>query len=278
MKHRCTLFVASALVLSAVAAPTASAATAGLEGGTFAWPIKTSFMEHLAGPIAAGQWTMTDGAAYKDNQLLFPVNAAATTLDASGNGTIMLDGSAHIVAYRGLGAGGSAGLDLTYSDLKLEVQGTQVSLVGDFELAGDPGDKDEQVNKDGDDDVLVTFDLDAPIAVGTDVSAQDRPATAGEGLEASLLRYKAGTVLDGGDVDLVLDFADGEDAADVDGHPSTGLAKASSDLGTLSSQEPKGEGIGILVGVIAGVVALVGGATAVAPSLLGALRQAGIYL
>ena len=99
-----------------------------------------------------------------------------------------------------------------------------------------------------------------------------------EGLEASLLRYKAGTVLDGGDVDLVLDFADGEDAADVDGHPSTGLAKASSDLGTLSSQEPKGEGIGILVGVIAGVVALVGGATAVAPSLLGALRQAGIYL
>lgn len=256
----------------------ATAATQDLTAGTFAWPIKTSFMEHLAGPIAAGRWTTTDGATYKDNQLLFPVNVAETTLDADGNGTIVLDGSAHIVAYKGLGAGGSAGLDLTYSDLKLQVQGTQVELVGDYVLSGDPGDKGTQVDRDGDDDVLVTFTLDAPIAVGTDVSAQGRPATAGAGLEGSLLRYKEGQILEGGDVDLVLDFADGKDAGVVEGHKSTGLARASAQLGTLSSEEPSSEGIGILVGMIAGVVALVGTAVAGMPLVLDALKRAGIRL
>lgn len=261
----------------------ATAATQDLTAGTFAWPIKTSFMEHLAGPIAAGRWTTTDGATYKDNQLLFRVNVAETTLDADGNGTIVLDGSAHIVAYTGLGAGGSAGLDLTYSDLKLQVQGTKVELVGDYVLSGgDPGDKGKQVDRDGDDDVLVTFTLDAPIAVGADVSAQDRPATAGAGLEGSLLRYKEGQILEGGDVDLVLDFADGKDAGGVveGGHKSTGLAQASAQLGTLSSEDPsRGGGIGILAGgLIAGVVALVGTAVAGMPLVLDALKQAGIRL
>lgn len=277
MKKISSAFLASALIVSAMAVP-AIAATQDLTAGTFAWPIKTSFMEHLAGPIAAGRWTTTDGATYKDNQLLFPVNVAETTLDADGNGTIVLDGSAHIVAYKGLGAGGSAGLDLTYSDLKLQVQGTQVELVGDYVLSGDPGDKGTQVDRDGDDDVLVTFTLDAPIAVGTDVSAQDRPATAGAGLEGSLLRYKEGQILEGGDVDLVLDFADGKDAGVVEGHKSTGLARASAQLGTLSSEEPSSEGIGILVGMIAGVVALVGTAVAGMPLVLDALKRAGIRL
>ena len=259
MKKISSASLASALIVSAMAVP-ATAATQDLTAGTFAWPIKTSFMEHLAGPMAAGRWTTTDGATYKDNQLLFPVNVAETTLDADGNGTIVLDGSAHIVAYKGLGAGGSAGLDLTYSDLKLQVQGTKVELVGDYVLSGDPGDKGAQVDRDG------------------DVSAQDRQATAGAGLEGSLLRYKEGQILEGGDVDLVLDFADGKDAGVVEGHKSTGLARASAQLGTLSSEEPSSEGIGILVGVIAGVVALVGTAVAGMPLVLDALKRAGIRL
>ena len=110
------------------------------------------------------------------------------------------------------------------------------------------------------------------------MSAQDRQATAGAGLEGSLLRYKEGQILEGGDVDLVLDFADGKDAGVVEGHKSTGLARASAQLGTLSSEEPSSEGIGILVGVIAGVVALVGTAVAGMPLVLDALKRAGIRL
>ncbi|WP_083986214.1 HtaA domain-containing protein [Corynebacterium renale] len=104
--------------------------------GEFSWLIKQSFIKHLKSPIAGGTFRGQGGAAVKDGTLVFPVNSAESHIDASGNGTINLDGSAHLTAYKGFARGGGYGLDLTYSDLKIQVQGTSATLIGDYTMAG----------------------------------------------------------------------------------------------------------------------------------------------
>lgn len=242
----------------------ATDATVGeLTSGAFAWPVKESFMTHLQGPIARGSLVGSGGAEFKDSQFVFPVDKARTAIDAQGNGTIGLSGTASIEAYAGLGANGGLGLDVEYSDLKIVVEATRATLVGDFAMAGDPGDKDNPTSAQGDDVALVTFDLDKSIKPGHDAVSLDRVTTAGAGLEASLLRYKAGDVLDDGRVDLVLDYADGNQAPSVTGAPLEGVDKLSSELAQGNA--------GAIAGVVAGVVAAVVG-------LVAALGAAGSFL
>lgn len=255
--------VASAVALGSVTVPSALAAekdVPALESGAFSWPIKDSFISHLQGPAAKGTLIGQQGAEFKDNQFVFPVNVQKTQLEPNGNGVIVLDGKAHLVAYQGVGANGSPALDLAFDDLKLEVSGKEVKLIGDFELSGRTASDPAQMARKGDDEVLVTFTLDEQIVPGTDFSAQDRPTTAGIGLHHSLLRYQEGQKFDDANVDLVLDYADSNDSNDVTGTELEGASKLSSELATISSDHPNSSGIGATIGFVLGLVVAVGGA------------------
>ncbi|WP_426717775.1 HtaA domain-containing protein [Corynebacterium auriscanis] len=264
--------LASAVALSGVIVPTEAIAkpanppTSMLEGGTFAWPIKTSFLSHIQGPIARGTVATHGGAEYKGNQFLFPVNVGKTTIDAQGNGIIGLDGGAHLVAYKGLGPNGGPAVDLKYSDLKLLVNGNRVSLLGDYSLSGRTANDPKPLGRLGDDEVLATFAMDAPIRPGTDFSALDRPTTAGIGLQNSLLRYKEGEAFRDADVDLVLDYADNKKAVDVTPvEPNgSGIGSAGSSHGTAAGSSTTGA----VIGVIAALIAIAGGG-ALAMGVLG---------
>ncbi|MGV0325996.1 HtaA domain-containing protein [Corynebacterium confusum] len=255
--------VVTAVALGGATVPTALAAEGtapALESGSFAWPIKDSFISHLRGPFAKGTLTGDNGAEFKENQFVFPVDVENTQLDAEGNGTIPLTGGAHLVAYEGMGKNGGPGLDVAFDDLKLEVAGQNAKLVGDFTLDGRTANDPTQLDKAGDDEVLVTFTFDEPIAPGTDFTAQDRPTTAGIGLHHSLLRYEEGQEFDDANVDLVLDYADGEQGGDVSGKDLAGIDRLSSELATVSSDNPSATGIGTTIGLVLGFIAAVGGA------------------
>ncbi|PFG27723.1 HtaA domain-containing protein [Corynebacterium renale] len=177
--------------------------------GEFSWLIKQSFIKHLKSPIAGGTFRGQGGAAVKDGTLVFPVNSAESHIDASGNGTINLDGSAHLTAYKGFARGGGYGLDLTYSDLKIQVQGTSATLIGDYTMAGaSASDTSKELSGTGDDVTILTFDLAKPITPGQEFTSVDSVTTAGPGLESSLLRYKNGTVVEGSKAGLSLKFTD----------------------------------------------------------------------
>lgn len=249
-----------------------------LENGTFAWPIKASFLNHVQGPLARGTATASGGARFKGNQFVFPVNSTNTSLDAQGNGTIRLDGAAHLVAYRGLGPNGGPALDVKYSDLQLRVAGTRVSLLGDYALSGRTANDPTQLDKHGDDEVLATFTVDAPIRPGTDFTAMDRPTAAGIGLQHSLLRYKEGEAFKDADVDLVLDYADNKKADDVTPVEPKGSATGSTgpSHGTANGSSTTGTVIGVIVALIA---AAGGGALALGMvGWQGILKNLGIRL
>ena len=277
-RHFVASALASSVALSGMAVPVAQAEEAStpvLEAGAFAWPIKASFLKHVQGPIAKGTVIGDGGAEFKGNQFVFPINIHKTSLDPQGNGTIALDGSAHVTAYKGLGKNGGPALDVSYFDLKLNVTGQAVSLIGDYSLSGNTANDPTQLDKRGDDEVIVTFTLEAPIDPGKDRVAQSRPTTAGIGLQRSLLRYNEGEQLEGADVDLLLDYDDGKQIEDVTPQELQGSA---SGFSGSSSGSSKNSSLGIAAGVIAAIVAVIGvGALAFGPvDWRGVLKNFGI--
>ncbi|MCX2163518.1 HtaA domain-containing protein [Corynebacterium auriscanis] len=255
--------LAGAVAFSGMVVPLAHSAepstetTPALETGAFAWPIKASFLNHVQGPFARGTVTASGGAEFKGNQFVFPVNSTKTSLDAQGNGVIRLDGAAHLVAYRGLGPNGGPALDIKYSDLQLRVAGTRVSLIGDYALSGKTANEPTQLNNHGDDEILATFTVDAPIRPGTDFSAMDRPTAAGIGLQHSLLRYKEGEAFTDADVDLVLDYANDRKADDVT--PVEPQGSATGSVGPSHGTANGSSTTGTIFGVIVALIAAVGG-------------------
>ena len=124
-----------AVALGAVTAPVASADEApatvpAVESGQLNWPIKESFIHHVdTNPLAKGIINTTDGAEKVGKDFTFPVDAAHTTVDAEGNGTIGTQGSVQIQGYPGFGPNGSYGVDLTFSDIKVEVAGQNATIL-----------------------------------------------------------------------------------------------------------------------------------------------------
>mgnify|MGYP001756984969 FL=1 len=121
----------------------------------------------------------------------------------------------------------------------------------------------------------MTFTLEAPIDPGKDLVAQNRPTTAGIGLQRSLLRYNEGEQLEGADVDLLLDYDDGKQIEDVTPQELQGSA---SGFSGSSSGSSKNSSLGIAAGVIAAIVAVIGvGALAFGPvDWRGVLKNFGI--
>lgn len=236
-----------ALAFSAVA-PAGAAEAAPYITGEFSWLIKDSFIKHLKSPIAGGTFVGQGGAAVKDGTLIFPVDSTESRIDASGNGTLDLDGSVHLTAYRGFAPGGGYGLDLTYSDLKIQVQGTSATLIGDYTMAGAAAaDTSKELGDTGDDVTILTFDLAKSITPGQEFTSVDSVTTAGPGLEGSLLRYKNGTVVEGSKADLSLKFTDTKPAQDNTTKPDSVEKHPGSSKG------------GLIASVIAIIVAVLGG-------------------
>lgn len=204
--RRTVLPLIGALLVSSLLTPAAPAAPSAvpLEGGSFSWGIKQSFLSYVVSPAAGGVVEGQDGASYSDGQFHFPVDVAESTVDTSGNGTLILEGAAVIKAHEGLGENGGWGLDLRYDDLTLTIEGQSATLTADYHVTGAAGRGGEgYLDRSGDDVTLITFTLDEPVNLeaGT-VNLSATETVVEPGLTESLPNYQPGSKLDGADLTL----------------------------------------------------------------------------
>lgn len=199
-----TLLAGSMVMASgSVAAAAEQDPAVALSGGSFSWGFNTSFLGHLASPVAGGQITATDGAEFMEQEFTFPVDINDSTIDGEGKGEIELEGGIDLKAYAGMGADGGWGLDLSYDDLSLKVQGTSVALIGDYSLFGG--------KSSGDDVELITFTLSERIDPGPGTfRAEDVVTAAAQGVKDSLGRYDVGTPMASADLELTFTKADSD--------------------------------------------------------------------
>ena len=239
--------IALALAASAIAAPSAFAqeadAVAPIESGAVNWPIKESFNDYIG---RAGEITVTEGVVRDGNSFDFTVNAEDSELDAEGNGVIELDGTIHYYAHNG-------GLDLTYDDVKVVVEGTDAKITADLKLTGQrPG--QDPVETEEDDAEIASFTLENALvpAENETLTETDRTTTFLDG--AAIAGYTPGEVVDGGDVDIEITF--GEIPEEPGSSQSSEYdAEGSSKDGANGSSDEKSEDSDN-AGIIAVIVAL----------------------
>lgn len=194
-----TAAVVAALAVSGLVAPAASAQTPN----TVTWNIKGSFVRYLTGHIAKGYGQGHKGATFKDNAFELPIDLNDSYIDDNGNGVIDLDGGIELKGHKGLGPNGGWGLDLEYSDLKIEVKGTSAQLVGDYKVSGAGIGGQGVVNDSRNDVHLLTFDLTAPIKRGEAFNFAPAKTTVTEEFSKSMNgAYKKGETLDDGLISL----------------------------------------------------------------------------
>ena len=244
--------IALALAASAIAAPSAFAqeadAVAPIESGAVNWPIKESFNAYIG---RAGEITVTEGVVRDGNSFDFTVNAEDSELDAEGNGVIELDGTIHYYAHNG-------GLDLTYDDVKVVVEGTDAKITADLKLTGQrPG--QDPVETEEDDAEIASFTLENALvpAENETLTETDRTTTFLDG--AAIAGYTPGEVVDGGDVDIEITFGEipeepGSSQSSENGS-SENFAEGSSKDGANGSSDEKSEDSDN-AGIIAVIVAL----------------------
>lgn len=223
--------VATSLIAAAVAfCPNATAAnTAKVADGLFVWPISKGFLNQAVN-VGKGQVTTSGGARWNAETL--KVSFPVTSTTRSGNTrTFALDGSAQIQGYKNAGGFDGWAVDVTYSDLKIEVQGTDATLIGDYRLTGVANKTFDPVGAEGDNEPLVTFTLNDAVAPPKPIAEENRTTFSDTGLEKSLMHYPKGTELKDSGADLRVEF-------DKD----TALAPSSLSPGAVA---------GILLGVVA---------------------------
>ena len=247
-----SVLTATTLVAGALAVPTASAAEIpALASGELSWPIKESFISYLQKPFAQGEIKTTDGAVFADNSFKLPVNASASTVDEKGNGTIDTDGSLHFKAHPGMGPDGGYGLDMTFSDIKVVVSGTDATITADLKTTGakGPGSK-EAIETDLDDAEISTFKLSeaiVPAAEKTYTTTDAQTSITKVGSDAMLGFYEPGPLEDG-NTDLTVTY--GKAAAEPEVKPEPKPE---------SKPDPKpdaGSSAGAIGGIVAAIVAI----------------------
>ena len=188
-----------------VAAPVQGASQEGLlkagdvKSGTVSWPIKASFLRYVQGS-AKGKITLSEGVSAKEEagkatDFNFPIDAEKSHIDANGNGELALFGKIEFLAHEGLGAGRTWGMDVAYSNFKIQLEGTKGSIIADYKLKGalpDEEQHDESVSQA----VLASFDLRRPLKPEGQESNTSTKVVLEQGGEDSLLNYKKGTSLD----------------------------------------------------------------------------------
>ena len=249
--------------LGAVTAPVASADEApadvpAVESGQLNWPIKESFIHHVdTNPLAKGIINTTDGAEKVGKDFTFPVDAAYTTLDAEGNGTIGTQGSVQIQGYPGFGPNGSYGVDLTFSDIKVEVAGQNATITADYKLTGASGPlKNKPVELSGDDAAISTFTLTESLVpeTGKSYATTDAPTSLTQtGSDIFLGKYPVGQPLDDANSDLTVAFDGASENAEPSDHGAP-EKKPSGDNAAADGSSFHGSSFGKLGETIAAVV------------------------
>ncbi|MDK8812994.1 HtaA domain-containing protein [Corynebacterium striatum] len=219
-----SVLTATTLVAGALAVPTATAAQIpALASGELNWPIKESFVSYVQKPFAKGKIEATDGAVLAGKTFKLPVNASASKVDAKGNGTIDTDGSLHFQAHPGLGPDGSFGLDMTFSDIKVVVSGTDATITADVKATGTKGPSSKEALETNLDDAKIsTFKLSeaiVPAAEKTYTTKGAQTSLTQVGSDVMLGIYKPGPLEDG-NADLTVTYA--KAAAEPDPKPEAG--------------------------------------------------------
>lgn len=189
-----------------------------MKSGTVSWPIKKSYLDYIQGRIGGGKITVSDGARAKTNGNAvtgfdFPVDPKASKLDKDGNGTIALLGSLAFLGHKGLGQGGTWGLDLSYSNFKIKIEeGTKASIIADYKVKGGVNNQNVQ-DRSETNQVLATFDLGRKLdaGAGTSDNFSGLIPTLQKGGAQSLLSYPEGRELKDGRINLSLNFAEDGD-------------------------------------------------------------------
>ena len=258
-----SVIAVGAVALGAVTAPVASADEApadvpAVESGQLNWPIKESFIHHVdTNPLAKGIINTTDGAEKVGKDFTFPVDAAYTTLDAEGNGTIGTQGSVQIQGYPGFGPNGSYGVDLTFSDIKVEVAGQNATITADYKLTGASGPlKNMPVELSGDDAAISTFTLTESLVpeTGKSYATTDAPTSLTQtGSDIFLGKYPVGQPLDDANSDLTVAFDGASENAEPSDHGAP-EKKPSGDNAAADGSSFHGSSFGKLGETIAAVV------------------------
>ena len=243
------------------AAPVQDAPQEGLlkagdvKSGTVSWPIKKSYLDYIQGRIGGGKITVSDGARAKTNGNAvtgfdFPVDPKASKLDKDGNGTIALLGSLAFLGHKGLGQGGTWGLDLSYSNFKIKIEeGTKASIIADYKVKGGVNNQNVQ-DRSETNQVLATFDLGRKLdaGAGTSDNFSGLIPTLQKGGAQSLLSYPEGRELKDGRINLSLNFAeDGDKPVE----PETAEEKAYDYSGGIGINRDTFIGFGVVLALLA---------------------------
>ncbi|ATZ06524.1 HtaA domain-containing protein [Corynebacterium striatum] len=239
-----SVLTATTLVAGALAVPTATAAQIpALASGELNWPIKESFISYVQKPFAKGKIEATDGAVLAGKTFKLPVNASASKVDAKGNGTIDTNGSLHFQAHPGLGPNGSFGLDMTFSDIKVVVSGTDATITADVKATGTKGPSSKEALETNLDDAKIsTFKLSEAIVPAADKTYTTKGAQTSitqVGSDVMLGIYKPGPLEDG-NTDLTVTYA--KAATEPDSNPD--------------SKPDAGSSAGAIGGIIAAIIAI----------------------
>jgi len=199
----------------------ASAPTREIAGGAVDWGVKQSFRTYVAGPIADGEITVTDGATLNaDGTYRFPVRSG--TYAATGATTeVALTGT---VRFTGHDSGTGPSLDLRITDPELRITGSTGVLLADVTSK----DMNTGQTMSFPDVGLASLDTSSGVVVGVDaLTLTDLPATLSDaGAPAFAGFYTAGAALDPVDANLTLgDAVTGETPAPVASATTVTLAK-----------------------------------------------------
>ncbi|MFI5746097.1 HtaA domain-containing protein [Streptomyces sp. NPDC051644] len=215
---------------TSTASPSSSAPATGkpaadpgaIVDGTLDWGVKKSFRTYVTGPIAQGKVETTAGATASGDGYRFPdatghFDADKQTLDADFDGRVRFLGHEENGAYT---------LDLSLTDMEIQVNGTKGTLIADVST------KDRETKKVNTYTGLAVADLKLPkgelTAKNGVVTLSAVPATlTADGTKAFGGMYQAGEQLDALTVAVALD----KDAALPGGTGSTGLAGGSTATG-----------------------------------------------
>ncbi|ONK14831.1 HtaA domain-containing protein [Streptomyces sp. MP131-18] len=227
---------------------TPAPAAGGIHDGRLDWGVKESFRGYVTGPIANGSVELTGGAAEIADGYRFPhaqgtADGDAGTLDAAFDGAVRFTGH-------------DGALDLSFSELALDVDGGEATLVADVTS------KDRETGEVDAYDAIPVADLDlaadalSPASPVNDVITLDAvPATlTAEGAEAFAGFYGPGEALDPVTATLAL-----TEDADLGGSGDGGTEGGTGGPGGISPQS----------GATGGALAATGGDTS-APLLAGA--------
>lgn len=257
---------ASVLTVAPLAATAAESAPV-VQSGSVNWPLKSSFLNYVQG-FARGEINVSDGATKtpatgKTTGFDLPVNAAKSKLDAQGNGTINLDGKIQFYGHKGLGPNRGWGLDLSYEDFKVQVDGKKVTFTADYEANGElPGGKKAAVPK-ADDAVIAVYELENPITpvAGAEVTGKTKEGRLGKGGFDSLISYSETYKPEADAFNYTLKFGEKQNSAPTS--PATTTAPKPSDPTTTQPAPTTESGsslsTGSIIGIVIAAIALIGG-------------------